>query len=185
LTVRSEKNRENIGALTLSLRRSALPALARGQRQKVQSTQNPRRKCNPTSCDFRHLDLRGLAAAGIDFTGCYFRPADLRGVDFSKACLVGVSINGARISGGFFPVELSAEEISLSIQHRTRMRYNKCARAILGASAKLRRATHALARIRKPLQPISKRLLSANRLSPSAGAETSGCRTYRLLPDCR
>ena len=82
----------------------------------------------------------------------YFRAADLRGVDFSKACLVGVSINGARISGAFFPVELSAEEISLSIQHRTRMRYNKCARAILGASAKLRRATHALARIRKPLQ---------------------------------
>ncbi|MET0689898.1 MAG: pentapeptide repeat-containing protein, partial [Candidatus Binatia bacterium] len=35
------------------------------------------------SYDFRHLD-RGLAAAGIDFTGCYFRAADLRGVDFSK-----------------------------------------------------------------------------------------------------
>jgi uncharacterized protein YjbI with pentapeptide repeats len=54
-----------------------------------------------------------------------FSRADLRGVDFSKACLVGASINGARISGGFFPVELSANEISLSIQHGTRMRYNK------------------------------------------------------------
>ncbi len=74
---------------------------------------------------FPHLDLRGLDAAGIDFTDCYFRAADLRGVDFSKACLVGASINGARISGGFFPVELNANEISLSIQHGTRMRYNK------------------------------------------------------------
>ena len=74
---------------------------------------------------FPHLDLRGLDAAGIDFTDCYFRAADLRGVDFSQACLVGASINGARSSGGFFPVELSANEISLSIQHGTRMRYNK------------------------------------------------------------
>ena len=82
-------------------------------------------KCELTSGDFRHLDLRGLDAAGIDFTDCYFRAADLRGVDFSKACLVGASINGARISGGFFPVELNANEISLSIQHGTRMRYNK------------------------------------------------------------
>ena len=82
-------------------------------------------KCELTSCDFRHLDLRGLDAAGIDFTDCYFRAADLPGVDFSQACLVGASINGARSSGGFFPVELSANEISLSIQHGTRMRYNK------------------------------------------------------------
>jgi len=49
----------------------------------------------------------------------------LPGVDFSKACRVGASINGARISGGFFPVELNANEISLSIQHGTRMRYDK------------------------------------------------------------
>lgn len=78
-----------------------------------------------SDCDFRHLDLRGLDAAGIDFSNCYFRGADLRGVDFSKAQLEGASINGARISGVLFPVELKAEEVRLSADHGTRMRYLK------------------------------------------------------------
>ncbi len=74
-------------------------------------------------CDFRGLDLRGLLAEGIDFSGCYFRQTDLRGVDFSRARLEGASINGAKISGTLFPQELSAEEITLSLLHGTRMRY--------------------------------------------------------------
>jgi len=82
-------------------------------------------QCDLTACDFRHLDLRGLDADGIDFTGCYFRATDLRGIDFSMARLEGASLNGARISGGFFPIELSAAEIALSIQHGTRLRYKK------------------------------------------------------------
>jgi uncharacterized protein YjbI with pentapeptide repeats len=77
------------------------------------------------SCDFRHLDLRGLDAAGIDFSNCYFRGADLRGIDFSRARLEGASLNGARISGALFPAELSAQEIILSVEHGTRMRYGK------------------------------------------------------------
>ena len=81
--------------------------------------------CPLTSRDFRHLDLRGLDAIGIDFSNCYFRAADLRGIDFSNARLEGASINGARISGAFFPAELSAEEIMLSVNHGTRMRYEK------------------------------------------------------------
>ena len=60
-------------------------------------------KCELTSCDFRHLDLRGLAAAGIDFTGCYFRAADLRGVDFSKTCPAVASLNGAKLSRAVAP----------------------------------------------------------------------------------
>jgi uncharacterized protein YjbI with pentapeptide repeats len=55
-----------------------------------------------TCCDFRHLDLRGLNAAGIDFTGCYFRAANLRG-DFSKACPAVASLNGAKLSGAVGP----------------------------------------------------------------------------------
>ena len=76
-------------------------------------------------CDFRHLDLRGLDAAGVDFSNSYFRAADLRGIDFSQAHLEGASINGARISGVLFPAELRSEEILLSVDHGTRMRYKK------------------------------------------------------------
>lgn len=78
-----------------------------------------------TDCDFRHLDMRGLDAAGIDFSNSYFRAADLRGIDFSKACLAGASLNGARISGVLFPAEIDAEEIALSVNLGTRLRYKK------------------------------------------------------------
>lgn len=90
---------------------------------------NARKSQNPTvqltDCDFRHLDLRALDAAGIDFSDSYFRAADLRGIDFSKACLAGASLNGARISGVLFPVALDAEEIALSANPGTRLRYRK------------------------------------------------------------
>jgi uncharacterized protein YjbI with pentapeptide repeats len=80
-------------------------------------------KIDLRDCDFRGLDLRGLDTSGLDFSGCYFRQTDLRGLDFSDAQLEGTSINGAKISGTLFPKELSAEEITLSLLHGTRMRY--------------------------------------------------------------
>ena len=76
-------------------------------------------------CDFRGVDLRGLDAAGLDFSGGYFRQTDLRGIDFSTSRLEGASINAAKISGTYFPVELTAEEITLSLLHGTRLRYSK------------------------------------------------------------
>ena len=79
--------------------------------------------CDLTNCDFRNLDLRGIDVSGLDMSGCYFRQADLRGVDFSQTGLEGASINSARISGAYFPRELSAKEIDLSMEHGTRMRY--------------------------------------------------------------
>ena len=81
-------------------------------------------KCDLTGCDFRGLDLRGLEANGIDFSNSYFRQTDLRGVDMSTCKLEGASINGARISGAYFPKELSADEITISLLHGTRMRYS-------------------------------------------------------------
>lgn len=81
--------------------------------------------CDLRSCDFRGVDLRGLDAAGLDFTDCYFRQADLRGVDFRDTKLEGASINSAQVSGVLFPPELSAQEIMMSLQHGTRMRYTK------------------------------------------------------------
>jgi uncharacterized protein YjbI with pentapeptide repeats len=77
------------------------------------------------NCDLRGLDLRGLDADGLDFSDSYFRQADLRGVDFRRAILEGASLNNAQISGAYFPLELSPEEITLSLTHGTRMRYRK------------------------------------------------------------
>ena len=80
-------------------------------------------KCDLRGCDLRGLDLRGLDAVGLDFRDCYFRQSDLRGVDLSKTNLDGASINACKISGVLFPIELSAQEIELSLLHGTRMRY--------------------------------------------------------------
>jgi uncharacterized protein YjbI with pentapeptide repeats len=77
------------------------------------------------NCDFRGLDLRGLDVVNLDFSGSYFRQSDLRGINFSMACLKECSINGAKISGVYFPVELSPDEINMSLSHGTRMRYAK------------------------------------------------------------
>ena len=77
-----------------------------------------------THCDFRGVDFRGIDAIGLDLSGCYFRQADLRGVDFSHTRLEGASINGALISGTYFPPELTAGEIDLSLLRGTRMRYS-------------------------------------------------------------
>ncbi|MFV2059407.1 MAG: pentapeptide repeat-containing protein [Gammaproteobacteria bacterium] len=80
--------------------------------------------CDLVNCDFRNVDLRKINADGLDFSGCYFRQTDLRGVDLSRSKLPGASINGARVSGVYFPTELSAAEINLSITYGTRMRYS-------------------------------------------------------------
>jgi len=81
--------------------------------------------CDLSGCDFRTLDLRKLDANGLDLRDAYFRQTDLRGVDLSGANLEGASINAAKISGAYFPPELSAEELMLSLTHGTRMRYRK------------------------------------------------------------
>jgi uncharacterized protein YjbI with pentapeptide repeats len=73
--------------------------------------------------DFRGLDLRELNADGVDFRDAYFRSADLRGIDFRNASLEGASLAHAQISGAYFPPELSADEILMSMNFGTRLRY--------------------------------------------------------------
>jgi uncharacterized protein YjbI with pentapeptide repeats len=80
-------------------------------------------KVDLRSCDLRGLDLRGLDAEGLDFSDSYFRQSDLRSVDFRNTRLEGASINAAKISGAYFPDDLTASEIELSLLHGTRMRY--------------------------------------------------------------
>ena len=73
-------------------------------------------------CDFRGLDLRGLNASGINFSGCYFRAADLRGIDFSNSQMDGASIASSQVSGCYFPKNISANEICVSVDKGIRMR---------------------------------------------------------------
>jgi uncharacterized protein YjbI with pentapeptide repeats len=69
------------------------------------------------------LDLRELDVEGIDFSGCYMRGADLRGLDFTSCNLEGASIRNAKISGVYLPKALTTNEILMSLNHGTRMRY--------------------------------------------------------------
>jgi len=78
--------------------------------------------CDLQSCDFRLLDLRGLNAFGLDFRDAYFRQSDLKGIDFRGSLLDGATINGAKISGAYFPTNIPAQEILLSLEHGTRIR---------------------------------------------------------------
>lgn len=78
-----------------------------------------------TGCDFRHMNLQGMITKGLDFSNSYFRQADIRGVDFSECVSMdGASIHNAKISGVYFPKQIRAEEILLSLEHGTRMRYS-------------------------------------------------------------
>ena len=74
---------------------------------------------------YRGLDLRGLQVDGIDFSDSYFRSADLRGIDFRNTNLEGCTLTDANISGCYFPDALSAEEIRLSVEMGTRLRYRR------------------------------------------------------------
>lgn len=74
--------------------------------------------------DFRGLDLRDLDTSGIDFRDAYFRASDLRGLDLQNVPLEGASLAHAQISGTYFPRELSADEILMSVKFGTRLRYH-------------------------------------------------------------
>ncbi|NQD96087.1 pentapeptide repeat-containing protein, partial [Pseudomonas sp. CrR25] len=73
--------------------------------------------------DFRGLDLRALDADHIDFTDAYFRGADLRGLDLRQTRLEGASLAHAQISGTYFPAQLNADELLMSVNFGTRLRY--------------------------------------------------------------
>lgn len=83
--------------------------------------------CNLSGCDLRGLDLRNLQITGMNLEDTYFRGADLRGIDFRNCNLNGASLADAKVSGCYFPIELNADEIQLSVTMGTRLRhaYNK------------------------------------------------------------
>jgi len=79
--------------------------------------------CDLAGCDLRGLDLRNLNLSNMDLTDTYFRGSDLRGIDFRGCNLDGASLADAKISGCYFPIELEAQEIHLSVSMGTRLRH--------------------------------------------------------------
>jgi uncharacterized protein YjbI with pentapeptide repeats len=75
--------------------------------------------------DLSRIDLRGLITDNINFEDAYFRMTDMRGIDFRDAKMEGASFAGANISGCYFPKELRADEVLFSLEHGTRVRYNR------------------------------------------------------------
>lgn len=80
------------------------------------------KSCDLTGCDFRGLDLREMDVRGLDLSHAYFRGADLRSIDFRGSKLSGASLADAKISGCFFPEDISAQEILMSVTQGTRLR---------------------------------------------------------------
>jgi len=76
------------------------------------------------NCDLSNLDLRGFNLKHANLKNSYLKMADLRGVDLSDAHMEGASINRAHVSGAYFPKNISAAEIMLSVEKGTRMRCN-------------------------------------------------------------
>lgn len=80
-----------------------------------------------TQLDFADADLRGVDLRNVDVSklvlrGAYLRDGDLRGLDLRQVDLEGCSLLGARISGAYFPANVSAQEIANSVQYGTRLR---------------------------------------------------------------
>jgi uncharacterized protein YjbI with pentapeptide repeats len=72
--------------------------------------------------DLRAVDLRGADLTKVVLRDAYLREADLRGCDLRHLDLEGASLDRARISGAYFPANLTADEIELSVRHGTRLR---------------------------------------------------------------
>lgn len=72
--------------------------------------------------NLRGADLRKANLRKADLRGAYCHTVDLRGVDLSEAQLEGASFHLARVSGAYFPANVSAAEIQLSLDLGTRIR---------------------------------------------------------------
>ena len=77
-----------------------------------------------TGGDYRGRDLRKMNARGLDFSNAYFRNCDLSGIDFRETNLEGASLMEPKCRGCISEA-LSADEIRLSLDHGTRLRYHR------------------------------------------------------------
>jgi len=73
--------------------------------------------------NLENLDLRGYDLSNMDLSGAYMRGVNLSGLDLRGANLSGVSLKDAKVSGCYFPKDLAADEIRLSLEFGTRVRH--------------------------------------------------------------
>ncbi len=77
--------------------------------------------------DYSGTDLRGVDFRKVDLSkfvlrDAYLRDADFRGCDLRHLDLSGVSLQGAEIGGAYFPDNVPASDIRMSLRHGTRIR---------------------------------------------------------------
>jgi uncharacterized protein YjbI with pentapeptide repeats len=100
----------------------AFRCLRTGDLEGFQAQLSGRKKLDLSDCDLRGVDLRGTDIAKVILRGSYLRDADLRGLDLRTVDMEGCSFYHAKISGAYFQANLSATEISTSVQYGTRVR---------------------------------------------------------------
>ncbi len=75
--------------------------------------------------NLRGIDLRRADLNGVNLRGAILSNTDIRGIDMYNCDMEGASMRAAKISGVFFPENLSAEEIMMSVQFGTRLRVRR------------------------------------------------------------
>ena len=82
----------------------------------------------PIDLSFTNLSnvslMRIHSISRVILTGARLKMSDLRGLDLSEHNLEGVSIQKCQISGTYFPPDISAQEILLSLETGTRLRHS-------------------------------------------------------------
>lgn len=78
-----------------------------------------------SGADLRGIDFRNADLARLILKDAYLRDADLRGCDLRHMDLEGASFHGARIAGAYFPADVPASEIQMSVILGTRVRTHR------------------------------------------------------------
>jgi uncharacterized protein YjbI with pentapeptide repeats len=81
-----------------------------------------RKQVDFSNADLRGVDLRNVNVSKLILRDAYLRDADLRGLDLRNVDMDGCSLHGAQISGTYFPLNISSQEIVNSVKYGTRMR---------------------------------------------------------------
>ena len=72
--------------------------------------------------DLSSVDLRKVDMRKVVLRGSYLKDADLRGQDLRAHDLEGCSLRNAKVGGVYFPDNVRAEEVLMSLQFGTRLR---------------------------------------------------------------
>jgi uncharacterized protein YjbI with pentapeptide repeats len=97
-------------------------ALRDGSSASSAAAAGPGQALDLSGANLRGVDLRFVNLRKADLRGAYCHSADLRGVDLSEAHIDGASFHMARVSGAYFPHNVSADEVRLSLEIGTRVR---------------------------------------------------------------